>query len=154
MFSLLTVGPDSVTLRGPTEARHGEAVTFECETSHSNPPASIQWTVNNATRNAEPTTRTEKSPRGGYVTKSSIVVSLGFDDKSKMVVCRAVNAELGVVKTEAKVLSVICKFCFLLIVKLISGLLFLVLTFSFLVHPFSVFNLRYVVFSRSKAASG
>ena len=46
MFSFLsTVAPDKVTIKGPTEAKVGDSLRFECATSNSNPPASVQWVV-------------------------------------------------------------------------------------------------------------
>lgn len=107
LLLFIAVGPDFVKLDGPTEAGHGEEVTFKCETSHSNPPASIQWTVNNRTVHSE--SWTEPSHRGGSTTKSSIAVSLGQNDKNKLVICKAINAELNAVKTDSKMLSIICK---------------------------------------------
>lgn len=50
------------------------------------------------------------SPAGGWVTHSNVSVSLGPHDRSKIVVCNAVNSELNDVKTESKMLSVICEF--------------------------------------------
>ena len=42
---LLTVAPDKVTINGPSEAKVGDSLSFECVTGNSNPPASIQWLV-------------------------------------------------------------------------------------------------------------
>jgi hypothetical protein len=39
------VAPDKVTIKGPTEAKVGDSLRFECTTSNSNPPASVQWVV-------------------------------------------------------------------------------------------------------------
>ena len=80
---------------GPKEARSGEAVTYECVTSPSNPPASIQWAVDNVTRSARAEeTRTSPSDRsGGWVTRANITVTLGAGDRSKVVQCNAINAE-------------------------------------------------------------
>ena len=44
------------------------------------------------------------------MTHANISVSLGPGDRSKMVVCKAINAELNDIKTESKMLSVICKY--------------------------------------------
>ncbi len=104
-----------MTLSGPTEARVGEMLAYECATGNSNPPATIQWVVGNRTSGLEDrepgweTDRTEASPDGGWVTRSRIRVALGPDDRKKMVVCRAVNSELNDVKSDSKILSVICE---------------------------------------------
>jgi hypothetical protein len=45
VFCLSTVAPDKVTIKGPSEAKVGDSLRFECSTSNSNPPASVQWVV-------------------------------------------------------------------------------------------------------------
>ena len=105
-FSLSVVAPSSLDLHGPTEAKTGEIITYTCSTANSNPPAVIQWVVGNSTRLAEHT-YTVTSPAGGWITHSNISVSLGPNDRSKMVVCNAVNSELNDVKSESRMLSVI-----------------------------------------------
>ncbi len=86
-----------MTLTGPTEARAGDPLTYECVTGNSNPPARIEWEVGNRTLGqadrwaGEPgwdRDRTEVSPDGGWVTRSRITVSLGPDDRKTMIVCR------------------------------------------------------------------
>ena len=93
---------------GPSEARTGELLTYSCSTSNSNPAASISWVVGNETRSPERSS-VVRSPSGGFITHSEILVSLGPSDRSKMVVCNAVNAELNDAKSESKMLSVICE---------------------------------------------
>ena len=109
VFPLSPVAPETVELRGPTEARQGEIVNYHCSTSNSNPPATIRWTVGNQTRKADHTHRVS-SPHGGWITHSNVSVSLGPGDRSKIVVCNAANSELNEVKSESKMLSVICEF--------------------------------------------
>jgi hypothetical protein len=98
-----------VELRGPGEARVGELVSFECSTSNSNPPATIAWLVANRTRSAIHT-HTVTSALGGWVTHSNVTVALEPGDRSKMVTCNAINSELNDVKSESKMLSVICEY--------------------------------------------
>ena len=93
---------------GPSEARTGELLTYSCSTTNSNPAATIHWTVGNETRAAE-RSNVAKSPSGGFITHSEITVSLGANDRSKMIVCNAVNTELNDAKSESKMLSVICE---------------------------------------------
>ena len=104
------VSPDVVTLRGPTEARLGERLTYECETSASNPPAAITWTVGNETRQSLHEETVESPATGGWISRASVTVSLEEGSASTMVVCSATNAELNEVKSEAKMLSVICEY--------------------------------------------
>ena len=106
--SSLAVAPDSLRLIGPSEARAGELLSYSCSTTNSNPAAAVHWTVGNETRPAE-RTNVVRSPSGGYITHSEITVSLGPADRSKMIVCNAVNTELNDAKSESKMLSVICK---------------------------------------------
>ena len=108
IFCPLAVAPDSLRLIGPSEARAGELLSYSCSTTNSNPAAAIHWTVGNETRPAE-RTNVVRSPSGGYITHSEITVSLGATDRSKMIVCNAVNTELNDAKSESKMLSVICK---------------------------------------------
>ena len=103
------VSPEVVTLRGPTEARLGEILTYECETSASNPPALISWTVGNDTRPSLHTETVLSPATGGWVTRANVTVRLDDAGSAKMVVCSAVNAELNEAKSEAKMLSVICE---------------------------------------------
>ena len=49
---LFTVAPDKVTIEGPTEAKVGDSLNFKCETSNSNPPATVQWVVDGRTVHA------------------------------------------------------------------------------------------------------
>ncbi len=46
------VAPDTVTIEGPTEAKVNDSLDFKCETSNSNPPATVQWVVDGRTVHA------------------------------------------------------------------------------------------------------
>ena len=46
------VAPDEVKITGPEEAKAGDSLDFKCETSNSNPPATIQWVVDGRTVHA------------------------------------------------------------------------------------------------------
>ena len=43
--SFFAVAPDKVTIKGPSDAKVGDSLRFECTTSNSNPPASVTWVV-------------------------------------------------------------------------------------------------------------
>lgn len=105
---VIAVAPDSLTLIGPTEAKIGELITYECITGISNPAADIQFVVGNVTQRPL-SVQTVTSDEGGFVTRANITVSLSPDDRSKMVICKAINNELNDIKSEAKMLSIICK---------------------------------------------
>ena len=98
--------PTHLDLRGPSEAKIGEVVTYSCVTANSNPPASIRWVVGNETKVPQ-NSRSELSPRGGWVTRSNITVMLTDSDRSKLITCKAYTNEVNEVKSESKMLSVI-----------------------------------------------
>ena len=102
-------------LKGPFEARVGDTLTYECITLNSNPPALIQWFVDNQTVSQnEQHTRTAVSSEGGWTTHSNISVTVSQRDKlNKVVTCNAINSELNDVKTQSHVLTVICECLFI-----------------------------------------
>ena len=105
-----SVAPANVRLIGPSEARVGDSLNFECITENSNPPATIQWFVDNRTLPSDiQTTNTVTSPSGGWVTRSNISVMVSPNDRNKIISCNAVNSELNDIKTQSHVLTVICK---------------------------------------------
>ena len=104
----LSVAPSSVELKGPREARSGDVLSFECTTSNSNPPATIQWVVDNVTY-ASLHSRTTPSPLGGWVTHANVSVRVSENDRNKIITCNVINSELNAIKTESAMLTVICK---------------------------------------------
>ena len=109
-FVSVTVAPANVLLSGPSEARVGDSLNFKCITANSNPPATIQWFVDNRTLSTETqTTHTVTSPLGGWVTRSNVSVVVNANDRNKIISCNAINSELNDIKTQSHVLTVICK---------------------------------------------
>ena len=106
---IFAVAPTSVELKGAREAKANEELTYECSTSNSNPPATIQWIVDNTTV-APLQSVTEKSPLGGWITKSNISVKVRSSDRNKIITCNVINSELNAIKTESAILTVICKY--------------------------------------------
>ena len=110
LYIIIAVAPANVRLSGPSEARVGDSLNFQCITANSNPPATIQWFVDNRTLSTETqTTNTVTSPSGGWVTRSNVSVLVSPNDRNKIVSCNAINAELNDIKTQSHVLTVICK---------------------------------------------
>ena len=107
-FFSITVAPASVELKGPREARAEDELTYECTTSNSNPPATIQWVVDNVTLPSVHS-RTTQSPLGGWVTHSNVSVRVHSNDRNKIVTCNVINSELNAIKTESAILTVICE---------------------------------------------
>ena len=108
-FPSFSVAPTSVELKGAREAKANEELTYECSTSNSNPPATIQWIVDNTTVSAIHS-HTEISPLGGWITKSNISVNIRASDRTKIITCNVINSELNAIKTESAILTVICKY--------------------------------------------
>ena len=48
-FFFIAVAPESVTITGDDSGKVGDVKAFSCETSNSNPPATIQWVVDGRT---------------------------------------------------------------------------------------------------------
>ena len=112
IFYLLPVAPSSLDLNGPSEARVGDVVMYECVTANSNPPATIQWVVDNRTISGSSGLKSQTfvSPLGGWVTHSNLTVKVLPNDRTKLISCNVVNSELNDVKTESAILTVICEF--------------------------------------------
>ena len=106
--SVLSVAPASVELKGAREARSGDVLTFECTTSNSNPPATIQWVVDNVTYPSIHS-RISQSPLGGWVTHANVSIGVQSSDRNKIITCNVINSELNAIKTESAILTVICK---------------------------------------------
>ena len=106
------VGPDRVEIRGPSTAKVGQTLIFECGTSNSNPASTLQWVIDGK---AQPAihNRTDTSPEGGWVTLSNISVIIGHLDKSKSISCYANNYALSETKVETHIVTVLCKYDYL-----------------------------------------
>ena len=100
--------PEAVVITGPATAKVGDFLTFDCETSNSNPPASIQWVVDGRTVR-DNFTQTTTSPDGGWITKSNLSLVVTSQDRNKVVHCYAINSALGETIVQKHVVSVLCK---------------------------------------------
>jgi len=112
MICFILVASASLDLKGPTEGRVGDVATYECSTANSNPPATIQWIVDNRTMTSSAAVRTQTnvSPLGGWITQSNLTVKVLPNDRTKFISCNVVNSELNDIKTESVILSIICKY--------------------------------------------
>ena len=111
-FFFFSVAPSSLDLNGPSEARVGDVINYECVTANSNPPATIQWVVDNRTQSGSSGIQSQSlvSPLGGWVTHSNLSIKVQSNDRTKLISCNVVNSELNDVKTESAILTVICKY--------------------------------------------
>ena len=112
LLIFFSVAPSSLDLNGPSEARVGDVINYECVTANSNPPATIQWVVDNRTQSGSSGIQSQSlvSPLGGWVTHSNLSIKVQSNDRTKLISCNVVNSELNDVKTESAILTVICKY--------------------------------------------
>ena len=97
-----------MTISGPTTAKAGDTLNFDCATSNSNPASSIQWVVDGRTYPASHTHNTT-SEEGGWITTSNMSINISDSDRNKAVSCYATNYALSETKVETHLVSVLCK---------------------------------------------
>ncbi|XP_012277554.1 nephrin isoform X2 [Orussus abietinus] len=85
--------PEGVTISGPTEARANEQVQLTCTTKNSNPVATIRWVIDDRTVENS-TSREMPAPEGGWITSSSVNVTISKEARSVVVLCHAFNVQL------------------------------------------------------------
>lgn len=102
------VVPETVTIKGPSEAKVNETVSLECTTSNSNPEARIIWNVDSR-EVRENASRITTSPNGGWVTASNLTTTVRNTGRNLTVTCHAVVAELAKTVTQMKTIIVACK---------------------------------------------
>ncbi|GAB6027447.1 hypothetical protein CHUAL_001708 [Chamberlinius hualienensis] len=87
-------GPAKVSIKGPSEAKKGDAVTMKCETGKSYPPANISWVVDGSPILTS-TSSIQKS-EDGWITTSEIVITISNQDRNTMLFsCYATHETLG-----------------------------------------------------------
>jgi CD80-like C2-set immunoglobulin domain len=109
MFRLLTVGPKTVTVTGPSEAKVNDTVSLECSTTNSNPVARITWVLDGR-EVRENGSRIATSPDGGWVSSSNLTYTIRATGRNVTVSCHAIVADLAQRVAETKIISVVCKF--------------------------------------------
>ncbi|XP_052891416.1 nephrin-like [Anopheles moucheti] len=85
--------PTQVIVSGPSEARIGDSVTLQCQTTASNPAADIKWVVNGK-QVANASAKVVPSPEGGWVTTSNITATVEANKRSLIAICHGVNMQL------------------------------------------------------------
>ncbi|XP_070491537.1 nephrin isoform X2 [Chironomus tepperi] len=86
--------PSQVTISGPTEARHGDVVNFQCLTAPSHPPAEIRWTIDGRQRKTN-SSKTEASNEGGWTTSSNMSITIDSNKRSISLLCQGINMQLA-----------------------------------------------------------
>ena len=106
---LPTVGPKTVTVTGPSEAKVNDTVSLECSTTNSNPVARITWVLDGR-EVRENGSRIATSPDGGWVSSSNLTYTVRATGRNVTVSCHAIVADLAQRVAETKIISVVCKF--------------------------------------------
>lgn len=105
----VAVGPKTVTITGPSEAKVNDTVSLECSTSNSNPVARITWVLDGR-EVRENGSRIATSPDGGWVSSSNLTTVIRATGRNVTVSCHAIVADLAQRMAETKIISVVCKF--------------------------------------------
>ncbi|KAJ8316449.1 hypothetical protein KUTeg_006463 [Tegillarca granosa] len=99
--------PEKVTITGNKLAKAGESIDLTCESSNSNPAAVITW-ISRGRQIAGTTNEVSESADGGFITKSSISVTLSGQENNVLYECHAINDQVGTVPiTDTVTLSVL-----------------------------------------------
>ncbi|XP_035898919.1 nephrin-like isoform X2 [Anopheles stephensi] len=85
--------PTQVIVSGPSEARIGDNVPLQCQTTASNPAAEIKWIVNGK-QVVNASSKVVASPEGGWVTTSNITATVEANKRSLIAICHGVNMQL------------------------------------------------------------
>lgn len=109
VLSISIVSPSQVTISGPTEARHGDVVNFQCSTAPSHPPAEIRWTIDGRQRKTN-SSKTETSNEGGWTTSSNISITVESNKRSISLLCQGINMQLADNVMTTHTLHILCKY--------------------------------------------
>jgi hypothetical protein len=107
-ITIHVVSPSQVTITGPTEAKSGEIVNFNCATAPSHPPAEIRWTIDGRQRRSN-ATKVETSNEGGSITYSNISIEVGANKRSISLLCQGINMQLPDNVMTTQVLTILCE---------------------------------------------
>ncbi|KAG7171408.1 Nephrin-like 18, partial [Homarus americanus] len=99
--------PSFVSLTGPSQVEEGAPISLTCETSKSNPPASLVWRVQGETVTGEPETMVRVST-GGWVTTSQLTHYKVRSRKVTEVVveCKALNPAIDQTVTKTRIIAI------------------------------------------------
>ena len=106
----LSVPPQRVTISGGTgPLRSGDNVQLTCVSSNSNPRSTITWFARGRQIPDSDVTNTyQVSPLGGFVTRSTVSVTLSHQEHNVIYTCQATN-DVGQTVADTVTLSVLCK---------------------------------------------
>ncbi|XP_042223604.1 nephrin-like [Homarus americanus] len=100
--------PSSLTIKGLTQVEVGGAVNLTCETSDSNPPASLTWTIQGEVQEHSKSV-VGKDGSGGWVTSSHLIHrTVTSNNQSEVTLeCRALNPAIQEVIKKTTVVTII-----------------------------------------------
>lgn len=107
-FSRPTVPPTQVTIAGPTEARQGDVINFQCSTAPSNPAAEIRWTIDGRQRRTNVSAQVP-SNEGGWISTSNISINVDSNKRSYSLLCQGINMQLADNVMTTHMLHILCK---------------------------------------------
>lgn len=102
------VPPKEVTISGPTEARQGDVVNFQCSTAPSNPAAEIRWTIDGRQKRTNASSQIP-SNEGGWISMSNISISVDSNKRSYSLLCQGINMQLADNVMTTHMLHILCK---------------------------------------------
>ncbi|XP_071517139.1 nephrin-like [Panulirus ornatus] len=103
--------PATVTISGPAQVGIGETLNLTCETSDSNPPASLTWTLQGEVMETSKSV-VGRDGSGGWVTSSTLTYYTvrSANVTEVKVECRALNPAVEEVVTKVTTVTIISKF--------------------------------------------
>lgn len=106
LFFYPSVPPQSVEITGEKLGKAGDQITLKCTSTHANPPAHLIWLSKGLTV-AGAHEEVTSSQLGGFVTMSTLTVTLTNQESTVLFMCQSSNHSKVVSTIE---LSVLCKF--------------------------------------------
>lgn len=88
---LILDGSSDVHIKGPDEARPGDAVNLICETGRSNPPSTVKWTVAGESELLSTSSTVMAAPQSSWITRSNASFVVPNDRRSVVATCQAVS---------------------------------------------------------------
>ncbi|XP_063441926.1 synaptogenesis protein syg-2-like [Mytilus trossulus] len=95
--------PKSVTITGQKLGKAGEQIQLKCTSSNTNPPTNLAWLSKGLTV-AGANEQVEASDQGGYITTSTLTVTLTNQEPTVLFMCQAANYSTVVSTIELSVL--------------------------------------------------
>lgn len=99
-----------MTIVGSTEAKVQDVVQLNCTAGASNPAASIRWLVDGRQVHNNNSSRIAADPENGWLTSSTIYITIPPEKTNIVVICHGVNALLSENVVATHTINVLCKY--------------------------------------------